>query len=101
MPFEAGRPKTGGRQAGVVNKKTQMREALEDLGVDPLKALIDLIPQLEPDEQAQHFKDLLAYLYPKRKAIELSQDPDSPALTTQAAPVDQMIELVKAAKQIK
>ena len=65
--------KTGGRQKGTPNKKT--REFQEILGdYNPLEALLKIIQNEETPLEIRNKinLDLLAYMYPKRKAIEVS-----------------------------
>ncbi len=67
--------KTGGRTAGTPNKRTaELTERLAELGCDPLEGLARIAadPATEPALRARVYADLLPYLYPKRKAVELS-----------------------------
>nr|BAH89625.1 hypothetical protein [uncultured bacterium]BAH90129.1 hypothetical protein [uncultured bacterium] len=69
----AGR-KTGGRQKGTPNKRTEaLAEALEEHGCDPVAALVRIAQDAETPRElrARILSDLLPYLYPRRKAIEL------------------------------
>jgi hypothetical protein len=75
MPFKPGepRPEHAGRKAGTPNKKTNsLFERLESYGVEPIKEIVNLLPELNPKERADVFRDLLAYIYPRRKAVELA-----------------------------
>lgn len=79
MPKTTGAPKTGGRKKGTPNKRTQvLHEVLDELGFDVIEKLNKLLPQLKPDKQAGVLLDLLTYLYPKRKAIEISGENGAP-----------------------
>ena len=67
--------KTGGRVAGTLNKKSQdLQERLQALGVDPLEGLAliakDVTAPLELRAKVQ--SDLMQYLYPKRRALDMS-----------------------------
>lgn len=67
--------KTGGREAGTPNKRTaDLMERLEGLGCDPLEGLARIAddPSTDTALRARVYADLLQYLYPKRKAVELS-----------------------------
>lgn len=67
------KPKTGGRQLGSPNKRTLMiQDALYKLGCDVPKSIVELLPSLSPDKKADVLLDLMSYLYPKRKAVELT-----------------------------
>ena len=73
--------KTGGRVAGTPNKRTQdLQERLEALGVDPLEGLAliakDTSTPLELRAKVQ--SDLLQYLYPKRKALDVGSSNQQP-----------------------
>lgn len=66
--------KTGGRTAGTPNKRTaELTERLAELDCDPLEGLARIAadPATEPALRARVYADLLPYLYPKRKAVEL------------------------------
>lgn len=72
-----GRPKGGkkfgGRQKGTPNKTTLiLKDILDDLQINVPKQLAELLPKLKPEKQADVLCELLQYIYPKRKAIELS-----------------------------
>lgn len=71
MPRPAGLPKTGGRKKGTPNKKTlALQDALTAAGLDVPIQITELLPQLEPTKRVDVLLELMAYLYPKRKAIE-------------------------------
>lgn len=86
--------KTGGRVSGTPNKKTQdLLERLEALGVDPLAGLAaianDDSAPLELRAKVQC--ELMMYIYPKRKALEVSsatKQPVSIRISLAAPPVD-------------
>lgn len=67
--------KTGGRVAGTPNKRTQdLQDRLEALGVDPVMglALIAKDESAPLELRARVQMELMAYLYPKRKALDVS-----------------------------
>lgn len=66
LPGNKGRPK------GSKNKVTTVREILEQLGFDPIKHLVEIIPELRPKEQAQYSVELAKFVYPSVKQLELS-----------------------------
>lgn len=73
--------KTGGRIAGTPNKRTQdLQERLEALGVDPLQGLAliakDETAPLELRAKVQ--SDLMQYLYPKRKSLDVGSTNQQP-----------------------
>lgn len=66
-----GSTKTGGRLKGTPNRKTQfLSEILEARSFCIAEKLIDLLPSLSTEKQADILVDLMSYIYPKRKAIE-------------------------------
>lgn len=78
MSFKVGRQKTGGRQIGTPNKRTShLVDVLNEMDVDPVRAIMELLPALEPKEQVDVYRDLMTYLYPKRKAIEHNHNIES------------------------
>jgi hypothetical protein len=74
--------KTGGRERGTPNRRSvELAERLEALDCDPVALLASIATDTEAD-MALRVKcsiELMAYLYPKRKAIEITeveQEPD-------------------------
>src|SRR5215468_6513257 len=79
MTMGMGRPKglakTGGRRLGTLNKNSQaLSERLESLGCDPIEGLakIALDPATKPELKVRCFAELAQYVYPKRKATDIS-----------------------------
>jgi hypothetical protein len=73
--------KTGGRGPGVKNRRTQELESrLEALGVDPVLGLAEIAkdPTVSVDLRARVNIELMAYLYPKRKALDVSSGAQQP-----------------------
>jgi hypothetical protein len=73
--------KTGGRAAGTPNKRTQyLQQRLEVLGVDPVMGLAAIAnDESAPLElRASVQMDLMTYLYPKRKALDLESASQTP-----------------------
>lgn len=76
--------KTGGRQKGTPNKKTEdLQEQLRLLNCDPVEGLATIaMNPVTPDElKVTIFKTLLEYVHPKRKALEVSGPNNSRLLT--------------------
>ena len=68
--------KTGGRKKGSPNKRTQsLIEKLEAANYCPVEDLLNIIrtEQLEPMDRANIDMKLMEYLYPKRKAVEITE----------------------------
>lgn len=77
--------KTGGRQAGTLNKRTnELVERLVALGCDPIEGMaqIAMNPSTAPELRGRMFAELAGYLYPKRKAVEVKGD-DGPCVIFQ------------------
>lgn len=73
--FQSGhqKPENSGRKKGIPNRKTLMlKEALEQLGHDLPTKITELLPQLSSDKQMDVYLELMQYVYPRRKAVELS-----------------------------
>lgn len=67
--------KTGGRQRGTPNRRTQdVRLILERLGCDPIEGMarIAMDPQNPVEVRARMFAELAGYVAPKRKALEMA-----------------------------
>jgi len=79
MAAKVGHPKYGGRKKGSKNKKTEeLFEICARKKLTPFEALIDLA--LSTDDEGIKLgalKELCQYLYPKRKAVEVSSPEDS------------------------
>ena len=80
MGRPVGLSKTGGRKKGTPNAKTkELGARLESFGFDPLKELSELVQgvnDLSAKDRAEICLDLLQYLYPKRKALEVTPEPE-------------------------
>jgi hypothetical protein len=73
--------KTGGRIAGTPNRKTQEISALlESLGCNPIEGMAQIATNEKhsPELRGRMFAELVQYVYPKRKAVELATDPVAP-----------------------
>jgi hypothetical protein len=76
-----GTPKTGGRKAGTPNRKTQeISELLESLGHNPIEAMVRIAtdPEASLEFRGRMNAELAQYVYPKRKAVEVTGDQDAP-----------------------
>lgn len=72
--FAAGqtKPLGSGRKRGTSNKSTRtLLDALDSHGVDIVAQIIERVPQLSVEKQVEVFLDLMPYVYPKRKAVEI------------------------------
>lgn len=72
MARPLGSPKFGGRKKGTKNKNyLGLMELLEKNNFDPIQVIIDNMPKLTPSEQTKAANDLLPYIYPKKKHVEV------------------------------
>ena len=67
--------RTGGRKPGVPNKRTvELAERLDALGLDPVLGLAKIAedPTASLELRAKVLADLMSYMYPRRKALDVS-----------------------------
>lgn len=76
MPFKPGQkpPKGAGRPPGVPNKKTvALQEIIERaLGKSLPEAIFERLPDVKKEAQVNALLSLMDYIYPKRKAIDVT-----------------------------
>jgi hypothetical protein len=83
--------KSGGRQKGTPNKRTvALAERLEALNCDPVSELVSLAQDtdIDPSIRVRCYTELLAYLHPKRKAVEVSGVENPVVIMTSPADVN-------------
>lgn len=70
--FQKGHAKIGGRQKGTPNKRTaDIIERLKE--EDIVGSLLEIAQRTEKEEtQVTIYKELLKYIYPQRKAVDMS-----------------------------
>lgn len=104
MAFQVGNPKpaNSGRKKGTLNKKTHLlEEILTAKGVNPVEEILKMIPSLEPKQQVDVHLELMSYLYPRRKAVDVVADaPTSPLLGIKVTPalMDRLVAQARAEK---
>ncbi len=75
MAFKKGepRPQTAGRKAGTPNKRSQsLFDLCDEMDFNPFKAMLTIAKDDTHKDSAMMLKEVAKYLYPARKAIELS-----------------------------
>lgn len=78
--------KTGGRQKGTLNKRSEAFQlALSAAAHDPIQDILNCLPQLEPKDRVHANLTLLSYLYPKVRPMEV-EIPEGPE---EISPMDQ------------
>jgi hypothetical protein len=80
MSRPRGLPKTGGRQRGTPNRKTdELAAKLAKLGCDPIEGLarIAMAAETVPELKVRCYAELAGYIHAKRKAVELRPDEDN------------------------
>lgn len=73
--------KTGGRVAGTPNRRTaDLAQRLDALGVDPVLGLAEIAKDetAPADLRARVNIELMSYLFPKRKALDVSTGTQRP-----------------------
>lgn len=77
------KPLGSGRKSGSGNKRsTHFIETLDTVGLNIPERLFEILPQLSIEKQADILLNLMAYLYPKRKAIEVASSSTEDASIT-------------------
>ena len=92
--------KTGGRTKGTKNKRTQeVIDILNELDCNPIEGLVNIAKiAMEKQDYAlagNMYKELSQYLFPKRKAVEVSNEVDF-SMTTDDLTDFQKENLIKA-----
>lgn len=104
-PFQPGAPRlpNAGRKKGTPNKKTlKLIEIMDELKYDPARALIELLPELDPKDKAFVHVKLMEYKYPKRRPEDADGDPENPInLPPAQFTPEQMAEFIKVARGAK
>lgn len=103
MPFEPGSPKPphSGRKKGTPNRQTRLLdEILAAANVEPVKAIMELLPHLEPKQQVDVHLELMGYLYPKRKAVEFNVPAEKPLFAGVVTP-ELVLRAIEAARRAK
>ncbi len=73
MAFKPGHKKVGGRKKGTPDKRTlALQELWDQFNYDPAVALNKLLPQLEPEVQANVHLKLMPYKYCVKRSVEIS-----------------------------
>ncbi len=78
--FKAGqaKPSGSGRKKGTPNKKSDRLEVfLQESEIHIPEMIFKLLPKLSPEKQMDTLIDLMGYVYPKRKAIEIADVVDN------------------------
>lgn len=81
------KPPTSGRKKGTPNKVTQsIQQFFDDNGIFIPEKIIELMPELEPRDRMKAWLEVAQYVYPKRKAIEVTGKDGEPVKITQIKP---------------
>lgn len=81
------KPPTSGRKKGTPNKVTQtMQQFFDDRGIFIPEKIIELMPELEPRDRIKAWLEVAQYVYPKRKAIEVTGKDGEAVKVTQIKP---------------
>lgn len=75
MPFKLGHPHYPGSKGRPPGRQRSARktveEILDELGVDPIKEMIKLMPELRPKEQARVYETLSKFVYAQKREIDV------------------------------
>lgn len=72
MAFQTNHPKVGGRKKGTPNLETKtLSEILDKNNFEPVNLILSNLPFVTPEKQIDVCLQLMSYLYPKRKALEI------------------------------
>lgn len=93
MPFESGHEKLGGKKKGSLNKKNQeIVDLASELGCNPAKILMLIAigdfeslkcseMEMDIDRRKEAAKELMPYLYGKRKPVDSNGDDSHDPIT--------------------
>lgn len=102
MKFKPGHPKLGGRQKGTPNKSNfDLAAKLQSLDFDITRELREVFPKLTPEMRAKVLLELHEYIYPKRKALDVTATtPAAQAMaehleTLASLPPDQLVRMAE------
>src|SRR5690349_21126382 len=96
--------KTGGRRAGTPNRRTvELSDRLTELGVDPVAQLaqIALDDDAAAELRARVACELLAYLYPKRRALDVNAGSQQPVSIHIGIPVKAVAPAVPGGQPVE
>lgn len=75
MPFEVGREKTGGRQAGTPNKRTQQWLQLgEAIATTHTERFNEILGKMDDDNFTKTYLQVLEYFQPKLQRSEIKHE---------------------------
>jgi len=70
--FITGHNKVGGREVGTLNKRSLLlKETFEALSLNVSERIATILPDLPKERQMEVLLELMGYLYPRRKAIDV------------------------------
>lgn len=112
-PINDGKGRLGGRQKGTPNKSTlSLIERCQKLNCDPFDVLVNITKGdwaalgyktdvISFESRLTAAKELMQYLYPKRKAIELTRETEKPMDENLTEKVKNVSAIMKAASERK
>jgi hypothetical protein len=75
MPFETGKPKTGGRAKGVANKSTlNLKSTIQQIVEKSFETIEDDLQDMETKDKVGFILKLIPYLIPTQKEQKISFD---------------------------
>lgn len=71
------RPEGAGRKKGTPNRNTRdLIAKCDEMGLDVFGAMIEIAMNGDDEQRFHMLKEIAQYIYPKRKAVELSNSED-------------------------
>jgi hypothetical protein len=99
--FPVGHPRYGGRKKGSRTYKRALQtieKALLEQNRNPIKEVIRLIPELNPNEQVKVWLEILTYIVPKPKAVEVDDTEEevevSPAVDITQIDTEELLKVL-------
>jgi hypothetical protein len=96
-PAGVSKKKTGGRKKGTPNaRSSDLVSKFDSLEFDVVAELLDSVRMLDPRNKANVLVQLLGFLYPRRKAVELvsAEEKENDELKTKAE-AESLLELLR------
>lgn len=97
MGVGAGSKKSGGRKKGIPNRRTlRLEEICKKKKIEPFVALLELCKSNDLMIRLAALKEVCQYLYPKRKAIEISESRENPiGASSEKAEIEKLREQIR------
>lgn len=88
MSAPKGHPRYGGRGKGTPNKRPSLIALCNELGVDPLRRLLEICKDEKDPNHFNAVKEACQYIVPKLKALDVQVDADLLAVLDRAREIE-------------